>query len=369
MRKLPPDLDTRRQLAGTLRNWGDLAGAEGESNMGKPEEALARYRRSLDIANGLVKEYPRSLAAKKELYGSQMALAAAETTAGHHAAAEEEARGALTLIQGISAADPGNTSDRVEVANMSTRLAQVLMDNAKPAEAVPLVLAAVSIMEAQVKSDPANRMFRRSLAVTELHVVNALRKSGDPAGALAHAQKALALSQGLSAADAQNIEILSDVANCHLKLAQVLMDTRDFPAALGHAMKSMTLLDGLLARSKDSNLMRMRIRAALAAGGIELGMDRAAAALVHYGQAGKAAGEIVAGGAGQISARTDLARSQTGAADANERLHHWREALDGYRSAGRTWSALRDLNALAPEDANQPEHVAAALARCQQQIR
>ena len=369
VRKLPPDLDTRRQLAGTLRNWGDLAGAEGESNMGKPEEALARYRRSLDIANGLVKEYPRSLAAKKELYGSQMALAAAETTAGHHAAAEEEARGALTLIQGISAADPGNTSDRVEVANMSTRLAQVLMDNAKPAEAVPLVLAAVSIMEAQVKSDPANRMFRRSLAVTELHVVNALRKSGDPAGALAHAQKALALSQGLSAADAQNIEILSDVANCHLKLAQVLMDTRDFPAALGHAMKSMTLLDGLLARSKDSNLMRMRIRAALAAGGIELGMDRAAAALVHYGQAGKAAGEIVAGGAGQISARTDLARSQTGAADANERLHHWREALDGYRSAGRTWSALRDLNALAPEDANQPEHVAAALARCQQQIR
>ena len=369
VRKLPPDLDTRRQLAGTLRNWGDLAGAEGESNMGKPEEALARYRRSFDIANGLVKEYPRSLAAKKELYGSQMALADAETTAGHHAAAEEQTRGALAMIQEISAADPGNASDRVEVANMSTRLAQVLMDNAKPAEAVPLVLAAESIMEAQVKSDPANRMFRRSLAVTELHVVNALRKSGDPAGALAHAQKALALSQQLSAADAQNVEILSDVANCHLKLAQVLMDTRDFPAALGHAMKSMTILDGLLARSKDSNLARMRIRAALAAGGIELSMDRAAAALVHYGQAGKAAGEIMAGGAGQISARTDLARSQTGAADADERLHRWREALDGYRSAGRTWSALRDLKALAPEDANQPEHVAAALARCQRQVR
>ena len=369
VRKLPPDLDTRRQLAGTLRNWGDLAGAEGVSNMGKPEEALARYRRSLDIANGLVKEYPRSLAAKKELYGSQMALADAETTAGHHAAAEEQARGALNMIQEISAADPGNTSNRVEVANMSTRLAQVLMDNAKPAEAVPLVLAAESIMETQVKSDPANRLFRRSLAVTELHVVNALRKSGDAVGALAHAQKALALSQQLSAADAQNIEILSDVANCHLKLAQVLMDTRDFPAALGHAMKSMTLLDGLLARSKDSNLMRMRIRAALAAGGIELRMDRAAAALVHYGQAVKAAGEIVAGGAGQISARTDLARSQTGAADANERLHRWREALEGYRSAGQTWSGLRDLKALAPEDANQPERVAAALARCQRQVR
>jgi tetratricopeptide (TPR) repeat protein/predicted Ser/Thr protein kinase len=369
VRQLPPDLDTRRQLAGTLRNWGDLAGAEGISNMGKPEEALARYQRSLDIADALVKDYPGSLPAKKELYGSRMSLADAETTAGRHAAAEIQARGALAMIREISAADPGNATDRTEVANMSTRMAQVLMDNAKAHEAVPLTLEAVAIMEAQVKSDPANRMLRRSLAVTELHVVNALRKSGDAGGALAHAQKALALSQQMSAADPENIEILSDVANCHLKLAQVLMDMRDFTAALGHAMKSMTLLDGMLARSKDSNLMRMRIRTALTAGNIELRTDRAAAALVHYGQAGKAAGEIVAGAAGQVSTRTDLARSQTGAAAANERLRHWREALDGYRSARQTWSELRDLKALAPEDANQPGRIAAVIAHCEQQLR
>ena len=369
VRKLPPDLDTRRRLAGTLRNWGDLAGAEGISNMGKPEEALARYRRSLDIANELVKEFPGSLPAKKELYGSRMSLADAETTAGHHAAAEEQARGALTMIQEISAADPGNTSDKTEVANMSTRLAQVLMDNAKARDAVPLVLAAVSIMEGQVKADPANRMLRRSLAVTELHVVNALRKSGDPAGALAHGQNALWLSRQLSDADPGNVEVLSDVANCDLKLAQVLMDTRDFPAALGHALKSMTLLDGLLARAKDSNLMRMRTRGALAAGDIELRMNRADAALDHYRQAGKTAGEIVAGGTGQISARTDLARSQTGAAAANERLRRWREARDGYGSARQTWTGLRELKALAPEDANQPERMEMAMARCEARIR
>ena len=364
MRKLPPDLDTRRQLAATLRNWGDLAGAEGISNMGKPEEALARYRLALEIVNGLVKEYPGSPLAKKDLYDSLLVLADAETTAGQHAAAEEQARRALAMIQEISAGDPGNALDRTEVANMSTRLAQVLMDNGKGKEAVPLVLAAVSIMEAQVKSDPANRMLERSLAVTELHVVNALRKSGDTAGALGHAQKALVLSRQLSAADPRNIEILSDVANCDLKLAQVLMDRRDFPAALGYAIESMTLLDGVLARSKDSNLMRMRIRAGLAAGDIELRMDRAEAALGHYRQTGKAAGEIVAAEAGQVSARTDLARSQTGAATANERLGRWREALEGYGSARQTWSALRELQALAPEDANQPERMAVGMARC-----
>jgi tetratricopeptide (TPR) repeat protein len=364
VRKLPPDLDTRRQLAATLRNWGDLAGAEGISNMGKPEEALARYRLALEIVNGLVKEYPGSPLAKKDLYDSLLVLADAETTAGQHAAAEEQARRALAMIQEISAGDPGNALDRTEVANMSTRLAQVLMDNGKGKEAVPLVLAAVSIMEAQVKSDPANRMLERSLAVTELHVVNALRKSGDTAGALGHAQKALVLSRQLSAADPRNIEILSDVANCDLKLAQVLMDRRDFPAALGYAIESMTLLDGVLARSKDSNLMRMRIRAGLAAGDIELRMDRAEAALGHYRQTGKAAGEIVAAEAGQVSARTDLARSQTGAATANERLGRWREALEGYGSARQTWSALRELQALAPEDANQPERMAVGMARC-----
>ena len=362
VRKLPPDLDTRRQLANTLRNWGDLAGGEGMSNMGEPAQALARYRRSLDIANALAREYPGSPQAKKELYDSHLALADAETTAGHRAAAEEEARGALKMIQEISADNPGNATDQVEIANTSTRLAQVLIDNGKPAEAVPLVLNAVAILETQVKSDPANRLFRRNLAVTELHVVNALRKSGDPAGALSHAQKALALSQQMSAADPRNIELVSDVANCHLKLAQVLMDTRDLPNALGHALKSMTLLDGVLARSKDSNLMRMRIRAALAAGDIELRMDRPAAALSHYQQAGQEAGEIVAGGAGQASVRSDLARCQTGVAAAYERLHRWREALEGYRSARRTWSALQDLSALAPEDA-------AAIARCDDKIK
>jgi len=364
VRKLPPDLDTRRQLAATLRNWGDLAGAEGISNMGKPAEALARYRRSLDIARELVREYPGSLPSKKELYGSRMSLADAETTAGHHAAAEEQARAALAMIREISAADPGNAMDKTEVANMSTRLAQVLEDNAKAKEAVPLVLAAVSIMEAQVKSDPANRMLQRSLAVTELHVVNALRKSGDAAGALPHAQNALALSRQLSDADPRNVEILSDVANCDLKLAQVLMDTRDFPAALGHALKSIALLDGLLARAADSNLTRMHIRAGLAAGDIELRMDRADAALGHYRQASKAAGEIVAAGAGQTSARIDLARSQTGAAAANERLHRWRDALDGFGDAQKTWSELREVKALAPEDVNQPERMAKAMARC-----
>ena len=367
-RKLPQDLAARRQLGGALRNWGDLAGAEGISNLGKPEAALARYRRSLDIATELVKEYPGSAPAKKDLYNSRLSLAEAESTAGQRAAAEEQTRAALIMIREISAADPGNASDRVEVANMSTRLAQVLMDNAKPKEAVPLTLDAVSIMEGQVKSDPTNRMFRRSLAVTELHVVNALRKSGDPAGALVHAERGLALSEQLSVADPQNIEILSDVANCHLKLAQVLMDTRDFPAALGHAVKSMALLDGLLTRSKDSNLTRIRIRAALAAGDIELRMDRAAGALGRYREAGKAAGEIVAADAGQVSVRTDLARSQTGAASAEERAGHWRNALDSYGSARQTWSALRELNALAPEDSNQPERMAAAIARCQGRI-
>lgn len=234
VRNLPPDLDTRQQLSGMLRNWGDLGGGEGLANMGKAQEALARYRRSLDISTQLVREYPGSAVAMKELYASRLALAQAETTAGHRAAAEEQTRGALTMIRQIAAADPVNTSDQVEIANVSTRLAQVLEDNAKAKEAVPLTLSALSILQTQVQADPANQMLRRNLGMTELHVVNALRKSGDLSGALAHAQKALVLSQKLSDTDLRNNENLSDVANCHLKLAQVQTETRDYPAGLGH---------------------------------------------------------------------------------------------------------------------------------------
>jgi uncharacterized protein YfaQ (DUF2300 family) len=56
-----------------------------------------------------------------------------------------------------------------------------------------------------------------------------------------------------------------------------------------------------------------------------------------------------------------LARSQTGAAAANERLGRRLEALEGYRSARQTWSQLSELEALAPEDAT-------AMARCDERI-
>ena len=65
-------------------------------------------------------------------------------------------------------------------------------------------------------------------------------------------------------------------------------------------------------------------------------------------------------------AAPSMRRRQTGAAAANERLQHWREALEGYANARQTWSALRELHALAPEDATQPERMSAAMARCEQ---
>jgi hypothetical protein len=127
-------------------------------------------------------------------------------------------------------------------------------------------------------------------------------------------------------------------------------------------MRSIAILDSLMARSQDSNLAGIRIRADLAAGEIELRMDRSIAALGHYRQAARAA-------AAQPGGKTDLARSQAGAADANERLRRWPAAVDGYRNAQRTWSELRNLNALSPEDSNEPERMVIALARCQRQIR
>jgi hypothetical protein len=45
-------------------------------------------------------------------------------------------------------------------------------------------------------------------------------------------------------------------------------------------------------------------------------------------------------------------------------MHRWREALDGFGNAQKTWSELREVKALAPEDVNQPERMAKAMARC-----
>jgi tetratricopeptide (TPR) repeat protein len=198
VREVPADFNSRVQLAQTLGHAGDVLGGEGQANLGRTAEALANYRRSVEIAEGLAKEQPGSRIAKREVYDSYLALAGTERTAGHLAGAEVGYRNAVATIRQIANSNNASSSDQVEVAGACLRLVQTLIDNGKPREAVPYALSAASIMQAQVKGDPANALYRRNLEVTETHVANVLRRSGDAAGAALHAQAALSLSEKLS---------------------------------------------------------------------------------------------------------------------------------------------------------------------------
>ncbi len=364
----PRDSDARRLLIATTRHYGDLLGAEGSANLGKSEEASATYLRSLDLARAWLKDDPQSKIAIKESYDSYIAIAAIDRTAGRRAASEDESRNALTMAQQISDADPLNTTNRVEVAGALARLVVALMDSAKPREAVPFALEAVSIMERQLAADPTNALYRRNLSVTEIHVANAMRKAGDPHGALSHVQKSLVLAEQVSASNPKDSESASDVANSHFKMGEVLADLGQGPAALQHDIQAIDILQRMLASSTDSNLLRLLIRAHLAAADAEVKMSHGSSALEHYGEAARIAQGIVQNDPRQAYARSELARALTGIAEAQMRLGNWREARDHYRGALENWTELRNQNALGPDEIGLPEQAALKVAWCERRL-
>ncbi len=363
------DSDARRLLIATTRHYGDLLGGEGSANLGKTEEASAAYRRSLDLARAWLKDDPQSKIAIKESYDSYMAIAAVDRTAGRRAASEEESRNALAIIQKISATDPLNTTNRVEVAGALARLVVALMDNAKPHEAVPFALEAVSIMERQLAADPSNALYRRNLSVTEIHVANAMRKAGDPRGALSHVQKSLVLAEQVSASNPKDSESASDVANSHFKMGEVLADLGQGPAALQQDIQAIDILKRMLAGSTDSNLLRLLIRSHLAAADAEVKMNHESSGMEHYDEAARIAQGIVQNDPRQAYARSELARALTGIADGKTRLGNWREARDHYRGALENWTELRRQNALGPDELGLPEQAAFKVAWCESKLK
>jgi tetratricopeptide (TPR) repeat protein len=224
-------------------------------------------------------------------------------------------------------------------------------------------------MERQLAADPTNALYRRNLSVTENHVANAMRKAGDPQGALAHVQKSLVLAEQVSASDPKDSGSASDVANSHFKMGEVLADLGRGPGALQQDIQAIDILNRMLAGSTDSNLLRLLIRAHLAAADAEVKMNHWAGGMEHYGEAARSAQGIVHNDPRQAYARSELARALTGIAEGQTHVGSWREARDSYRGALENWSELRRQNALGPDELGLPEQAALKVAWCERRLK
>lgn len=350
VRRRPRDSAALLLLEGALRHYAELLGGDGIANLGRTGEALAMFRRALDIDRELVEEHPELRLARKELAISDMEIADSERAAGHRAAAETGLRQALDLMEQAAAADPANTNTRLEVAGAALRLCRQLADDGSPREGLPYCMQTLAAMESLAAIDPSSALYRRDVSVTETHVCNTMRRAGDIRGAIGHCRRALDIAQQLSAADPASSEMLSDVANSHRRLGDVLLDDGNPTAALAEQRAAMGILRSLTAGSKDANLLGGLARATIGAGDDEMALHRAGDALPYYRLAVETAEPLANGDPTLASARSDLARGQTRLADCLDRAGRDREARAVYGRAADNWHLLARMSPLTREE-------------------
>ena len=281
----PADTDLALQLMRTERHLGDLNGAEGTANLGRSAEAGALYQKAASDGEKILKEHPDLPAARRALYKTYVTMAGLASTTGHAELGMDGYKKALATIHAISARDPNDANDRMEIAGTSIRLAREYMAAGKPEEALAYFKEAEGIVASLSKADPQNELYRRNLSVTQVHIGNALLKEGDARGSLGYFDTAAGMSTQLLAAHPGSVEFLSDLALAERKLGQAWAATNDSRNARMHARKSLAILEKLAQNSHDVSLTASLARSEQAAGEIELRSKAVAAAMTYFSEA------------------------------------------------------------------------------------
>jgi non-specific serine/threonine protein kinase/serine/threonine-protein kinase len=281
----PSDGGMALQLMRTERHLGDLNGAEGTANLGRSREAGELYRKAASDGEKILKEHRNVLAVQRALYKTYVTMAGLASTTGYPEEGMDGYRKALAAMHAISAANPNDANDRMEIAGTSIRLAREYMAAGKPEEALKYFLEAEGIVSSLCQVDPRNELYQRNLSVTEVHIGNALLKEGKAREAIGHFSSAAGMSTQLLAAHPGSVEFLSDLALAERKSGQAWAAAGDNGGARMHAQKSLAILEKLAENSRDVSLTASLARSEQAAGEIELKGKGVAAAMTYFSKA------------------------------------------------------------------------------------
>jgi tetratricopeptide (TPR) repeat protein len=363
----PNDLDNKIALSICLRHLGDLYGGYGFQNLGKTPEALAYYQRAKMLTGELAIQFPGNVDVAKESYKTLISLSSEEAAVGEHPAAVKDLSDALTQIHKVSAADPGDTNPRTELAVAESRLGQMLLDDRNTSAAILHFSQAAGLLNALLKPDPTNATYRRGESVVEAQWAQALRIANQLPEAISHNERALQLAESLSKDAPGSVQYRADVGANERKLAESLTAAGNGPAALHHAQQAVQILCRSDPPPTDPNSLANCGRALVVAGTAYAFSHNSAAALSSFREA-----ETIASARSQADPRnaifrSDWARSQAALAAELAETGDFSSARTMYEAALASWSILRSTKAISAEDAHRSDAAAQALAALRSQ--
>jgi tetratricopeptide (TPR) repeat protein len=293
------DNSLKQELATAYRKIGDVQGRPYTANLGKSEDALASYQKSVDILEKATAKSPQEFELKRELVRSYLRLIALKARIGGNGAEWfDYVQNAVELADVyVIQADHsiGDTVKRIEIYKKAAELLEQIPnktneiqhnltrvnqrlgtnyvwlgddfakkgDNDKALENYRHALPYNQKMFESVKAEIAigsTQNLRRILAGANQNIGENYFKLGEKSKGLEMLGKNLEITLELAKADEKNTEAQLDVAGSYLSFADAYEQFGDYPKAIESTKKSLEILEKQrLADSKNGELLNSLI--------------------------------------------------------------------------------------------------------------
>jgi tetratricopeptide (TPR) repeat protein len=230
------DEPSRRRIAAAAFRVGRI-----EDRLGRPEEAAAAFRQSLQMYEALAAADPAAPGYRASIAGCHNSLGNELSNLGRKAEAEAHYREALALAERLAAERKGEIEHRRTAANAHYSLGILLNESGRRVEARDHLRRALEIREQLTTEVPLSAAFRREWAAALDNLGNVLADLGMKAEAEAHYRKALPVLEQLSAWFPTVSEFRRELAATLGNLGNVLLDLGKLPAAEEYLRRALAL--------------------------------------------------------------------------------------------------------------------------------
>ncbi len=373
------DRSLQTELAAAYLRIGDVQGNPAQANQGDLAGALASYRKGLQILLPLSKQddvnalsqlsdayykiaqcldamgdYQGALQSSRDALSIDQKLSASgdpkdvDNLAGDYndvgvklerigelPAALESYRRASEIRETIKATDPNQINKiHLHLASDYAGQAEVLMLQRQFTQAVPMQQRAINILQDSSKKNPDNGSLRFGLGQAYEYSGPILEKAGDRVQALQNYREAIAIFQQASIADPKDELARRFLGFSYQYAGRLLVKEGNIQGGLADLRHALAIFESTL--SSDA--------------GNDFAFSGAAETYSGMGFAEAA-----------------LAASQN--VPSARRAQHWREAEAWYNKSLEIWLQMRDRGALARIDADKPEQIATAIAKCHEGLK
>jgi eukaryotic-like serine/threonine-protein kinase len=345
---VPPRL--RGQNAVRLLALADLYGKLG--NIERQREMAERARSELAK---VVDEEPYDPEWRVQLALSHDLIAGAQARKWQVADALASYRAALTIREGLAAADPGHVGWQKAVALSHASIGDILFRQGRWAAALEAYQAALAIGERMAAGAPMSPDLERDLAMIRQRVGDMLLKQGEYGAAETSYRIALASAERLAAAEPTNVQAQWDLSVSLAKLGNALERQGQIEPALAQYEASLAIIEPLAAedRANKLDLQRDVFKTYELIGNLRLDQGALDAAMVAFEAALTIAEQRAAADPSDSLAQRELSVQRNHLGDVLEAQGQADAALAEYRKAlhlRRALAAIDPTNAQAQRD-------------------